>query len=405
MLTRLKTVSSRATMAVQRFMQMEASGGIMLMGAAVLALIVANSALAPLYQSILAIPLGFESEVLTLRKPLVLWINDGLMALFFLLVALELKREIVDGQLSDRSQIVLPVLAALGGMAVPGLVYWAVNIGEPQNMRGWAIPAATDIAFALGVLTLLGKRVPLALKVLLTTVAVVDDLGAIIIIAVFYTANLATTPLMLALAALAVLIAMNRLGVRRILPYLVVGAFMWLCVLKSGVHATLAGVALGLCIPMRSSNGAINDSNPLSTMEHALHPWVAYFIVPVFAFANAGLSLQGLSFAALADPLPLGIVLGLVIGKQIGIFGSCAMLIRMGIVRMPPGVNYAQLYGMSLIAGIGFTMSLFIGSLAFRDPYLQNEVRLGVLTGSLISMVLGYLVLRFATRSAKEAAS
>jgi Na+:H+ antiporter, NhaA family len=395
----LKRLTRRTAKALRDFLRLEAAGGLVLMAAALLALIVANSSWAADYEAFFALPLGFSLPGLALNKPLLLWINDGLMALFFLLVALELKREMLAGELADRSQIILPIVAAAGGMLAPALVFALINSDTPQNLRGWAIPAATDIAFALGVLSLLGKRVPLALKVLLTTVAVVDDLGAIIIIALFYTDTLAIVPLLLAAFMLAGLVGLNRFGVRALLPYLALGLVLWLCVLKSGVHATLAGVALGLCIPMRARSGSIAPHNPLHKLEHWLHPWVAFAIVPLFAFANAGLSLAGMTLGALAAPLPLGIALGLVVGKQLGIFGACALLIRTGLVRMPTGVTYLQLYGLSIVAGIGFTMSLFIGSLAFSDPLVQNEVRLGVLSGSLVSMVLGYLVLLGATRT------
>lgn len=382
--------------ALKRFIDHEASGGIILIAAAILALIMDNSALAGLYDRLLSTPMVVEIGALSLDKPLLLWINDGLMAVFFLLVGLEIKREFLEGQLASTDQIVLPGLAAIGGMAMPALVYVWLNWGDASALGGWAIPAATDIAFALGILALLGPRVPLALKVFLLTVAILDDLGAIIIIALFYTANLSLASLAIAAFFAVVLFIMNRAGVTRISPYILVGVALWVCVLKSGVHATLAGVVIALSIPMRDGNG----HSPLKAMEHGLHPYITFFIMPVFAFANAGVSLAGMSFASLMEPLPLGIAMGLLLGKQVGVFGACFLAVKTGIARLPEGVGWLKIYGVACLCGIGFTMSLFIGTLSFADPEQAAAVRLGVLSGSICSALIGYVVLRIALANA-----
>jgi NhaA family Na+:H+ antiporter len=333
-----------------------------------------------------------------LNKPVLLWINDGLMAVFFLLVGLEIKREVVEGALSQPSQIALPMVAAVGGMAVPALAYVAVNWSDPTALRGWAIPAATDIAFSLGVLAALGSRVPLALKVFLTTLAIVDDLGSIVVIAIFYTSDLSPVALSLAALFIAGLAILNFAGVRRLVPYLLLGAFLWVSVLKSGVHATLAGVVLAMFIPLKSA-GEPDEKRPAIRLEHAIKPWSAWLIMPVFAFANAGLPLGGLSLASLAAPLPLGIMAGLFVGKQIGIMLGAGLLVALGLAALPNGATWRGLYGVAILGGIGFTMSLFIGTLAFPDDATREaEVRLGVLAGSLLSAVVGYLVLRTAPR-------
>ena len=374
----------------------EAAGGVLLMSAALLAMLLDNSSLSWLYDGLLATPVSIQFGVLGIDKPLLLWINDGLMAVFFFLIGLELKRELIEGRLSTWRQASLPVIAAIGGMLVPALVYIAVNSGDPTAINGWAIPAATDIAFALGVLALLGKRVPIALKVFLLALAILDDLGAIVVIAVFYTADLSVASLGVGLVGAAILLTMNRFGVIRITPYVLIGIVMWVCVLKSGVHATLAGVIVALTIPLRVS--ASKGPSPLRTLEHALHPWVALGIMPIFAFANAGVNLTGLTVDDLLAPIPLGIALGLFVGKQVGVFGFAWLGTMFGLCRLPDGVTWAQAYGVALLAGIGFTMSLFIGTLAFSDPEHAQAVRLGVLAGSAISGVLGYIVLRVATR-------
>ncbi|MCB1882755.1 MAG: Na+/H+ antiporter NhaA [Geminicoccaceae bacterium] len=366
-----------------------ATGGVVLLLAAVLALVLANSPLYGAYEALLATPVTAGVGALVIDKPLLLWVNDGLMAVFFFQVGLEIKREVLEGHLAEREQILLPGAAALGGMIVPALIYAAVNFGEPGTLKGWAIPAATDIAFALGILALLGQRVPTALKVFLLALAIIDDLGAIVIIALFYTAHLSLAALGLALLALLVLFAMNRMGVGRTAPYVLVGVVLWVCVLKSGVHATLAGVAVALLIPLRDQDGL-----PLvERIEHDLAPYVSFFIMPFFAFANAGVPLIGIGPGAFLAPLPLGILLGLVVGKQVGVMGGVLIARRAFKVALPENVTWPRLYGVACLAGIGFTMSLFIGTLSFESLEHEVGVRLGVLGGSLISAVIGFLVL------------
>ncbi|WP_081532569.1 Na+/H+ antiporter NhaA [Rhodovulum sp. P5] len=377
--------------AIDRFFNHDASGGILLMLSAVAALAVANSSLQPAYDGFLNAILTVKLNGEGLEKPLILWINDGLMAVFFFLIGLELKREMLEGKLKKPADVILPGMAAVGGMALPAIVYATLNWGNAETIGGWAIPAATDIAFALGVLALLGDRVPSALKVFLLTLAILDDLGAIVIIALFYTADLKVDYLLLALLPLAGLIALNLKGAHRVGPSILLGIVMWFFVLKSGVHATLAGVITAFCIPLTDKWG----KSPLHALEHSLSPYVLYFIVPVFAFANAGVVLAGLSLTDLLSPLPLGVALGLILGKQIGVFGVTFLLVKSGLARLPEGVNWMHIYGLACLAGIGFTMSLFIGSLSFADQSLMNNVRLGVLAGSAISAVLGYLALRF----------
>jgi len=379
---------------VRKLLRPESAGGILLVGAAALALILDNSPLAWLYDQLLQVPFAVSLGTLALEKPLLLWINDGLMAIFFLLVGLEIKREIIEGELSSRAKAALPVFAAIGGMAVPALVFLGLNHGSPETLRGWAIPAATDIAFALGILSLLGPRVPVSLKVFLTAVAIIDDLGAIVIIALFYTADLSWVSIALAVVCAIALALLNLGGTRRIAPYVLIGGVLWLCVLKSGVHATLAGVVVALAIPLKSRSG---NGSPLKNLEHALHPWVAFLIMPVFAFANAGVSLKGISFADLLRPLPLGIALGLLVGKQVGVFGMTWLTTRLGLATKPADVSWTQVYGAALLAGIGFTMSLFIGTLAFDGPSAAADVRIGVLSGSLVAGLCGFLLLRFAS--------
>ncbi len=375
------------------FIDSEAASALPLLAAAVLALVLANSPLQEAVQGLLGTKLGYEYQGLGVYKPLLLWINDGLMAVFFLLVGLEIKREVVEGELSRPSQVALPIAGAVGGMFVPAAIYAALNWSDPVALHGWAIPAATDIAFSLGVLAALGSRVPLALKVFLTTLAIVDDLGAIVVIAVFYTSDLSVAALAVAALCLVSLALLNRFGVRRLGPYLLIGAVLWVSVLKSGVHATLAGVALAMFIPLKSA-GEADEARPAIWLEHVLKPWSAWFIMPVFAFANAGLSLAGLSLSALAAPIPLGIMAGLFVGKQVGIVLGAWLLIVLGLASMPSGGSWRSLYGVSILGGIGFTMSLFIGTLAFPDPQFEAQVRLGVLAGSLLSAITGYLLLR-----------
>jgi NhaA family Na+:H+ antiporter len=383
---------------IRDFLKLESSAGIILVAVAAVAVVADNSPLSPLYGALLDTPVSVRIGTLALDKPLLLWINDGLMAIFFLLVGLGIKREMLEGEMSTPSQVALPAVAALCGMLVPAAVYAALNHGNPAALRGWAIPSATDIAFALGVLSLLGRRVPLGLKVFLTAVAVLDDLGAIVVIAVFYTADLAPLSLGLAAVALAGLVILNRAGVSRLAPFILVGLFLWVSVLKSGVHATLAGAAIGLAIPLRAKDE--DGRSPLRHLEHVLHPWVAFGVLPVFAFANAGVSFHGMSLDSLTAPVPLGIAAGLFFGKQVGIFLAVFAMVRLGLASLPSGATWPSVYGVALLCGIGFTMSLFIGTLAFDDPRHAVEVRLGVIMGSVVSALGGYLVLRASTKPA-----
>ena len=376
----------------REFLRLESAGGVLLVLASITALVLANSPLAGYYGQLMGSTVTITIEGFGVSKPLLLWVNDGLMAIFFLLVGLELKREVVEGQLSSADQIVLPAVAALGGLLVPAAIFWFINRDNPTGINGWAIPTATDIAFALAVLSLLGNKVPASLKIFLTTIAIVDDLAAIIIIAIFYSGDLSTASLGAAAMGIAVLFILNRMGVRRLAAYLLVGAFIWLFVLKSGVHATLAGVIVAAFIPLKSCD----DHSPARHLEHILHPWVAFGVLPIFAFSNAGVSFAGVGTDALLGTVSLGIILGLFVGKQLGVFGLTALAIGLGFAKKPEGTNWGMLYGVALICGVGFTMSLFIGGLAFEHGNfaLDAAVKLGVITGSLISAVCGYLVLR-----------
>ena len=387
------------TRAALAFLHHEAAGGVLLIIAAAIALVLDNSRLSPFYDGLLETPVSVKIGGVGLDKPLLLWINDGLMAIFFCLVGLEIKRELMVGELSTREQALLPAIAALGGMAVPAAIYVAINAGSGNaaTLKGWAIPSATDIAFAVGVLSLLGPRVPASVKVFLLALAIIDDLGAIVIIALFYTANLSVAALLLAAAGIAVLLVLNRRGVGSVAPYVLAGAFIWVCVLKSGVHATLAGVIVGLSVPMQArSGGAVVQ--PLARLQESLHPWVAFAILPIFGFANAGVSLAGVSVAALLEPIPLGIALGLFVGKQIGIFATTWLAVKSGLCRALDGATWVQVWGVSVLGGIGFTMSLFIGTLAFPEPEHAAAIRIGVLAGSLASAIVGWLVLRATLR-------
>ncbi len=386
----------RRVSALQDFLRQEAAGGYVLMAAAAFALIVANSPLAEAYFAALETKVGFAVGPLALHETVLHWINDGLMALFFLLVGLEIKREVLDGELSRPSRVVLPGLAALGGVVAPALIYVAFNGGNPEAVRGWAIPAATDIAFALGVLALAGDRVPASLKIFLTALAVLDDLAAILIIAIFYTAELHMAALAGAGAALAVLVAFNRLKVQTLWPYLLVGLVLWWCVLESGVHATLAGVALAMTIPLARTPAKPDShtSSPLHRLEHLLHKPVAFAVIPIFGFANAGLALGELTLRHFTDTIPLGIALGLFLGKQVGVFATSMLIIRLGWADMPRHASVGQLYAVSVICGVGFTMSLFVGNLAFTSPDLLAETKAGVFVGSLASALLGLLLLK-----------
>jgi len=381
--------------AIKEFLRLESASGILLLLAAVLAMLMVNSPFAVYYHALLDTPVAIRVGDFEIAKPLLLWINDGLMAVFFFVVGLEIKREFLQGELSDPARITLPVVAAFGGMLIPAAVYVYINFGNEQALKGWAIPSATDIAFALGVLSLLGSRVPNSLKLFLLTLAIIDDLGAIVIIALFYTSNLSTSSLLIAAAAVVVLYILNRRQVLKIAPYLLVGAVLWAAVLKSGVHATLAGVVLAFFIPLRVPKQF--QKSPLSELEEDLHPSVAYVILPLFAFANSGVSFQGLTLSVLTQPVPLGIAAGLFLGKQIGVFGFSWLTIKLKLARLPDSVNWRQLYGVSILCGIGFTMSLFISGLAFEQGGMEIAVndRLGILLGSLISAVIGYLLLNW----------
>jgi NhaA family Na+:H+ antiporter len=380
---------------LRSFIKLDASSGILLVIVAVLAMLMENSPLNWLYDELLNTPVEVRVGALHLAKPLLLWINDGLMAVFFMLVGLEVKREVLEGDLSSPDQIVLPGLGALGGMLVPAGIYVWFNWGDEIALNGWAIPAATDIAFALGVLALLGKRVPTSLRVFLMALAIFDDLGAIIIIALFYTTDLSSISLAIAALAVMGLVLLNLLKITNITAYVLVGIVLWIAVLKSGVHATLAGVIIGLAIPLRDP--ANPEHSPLREIEHDLHPWVAFLIVPVFAFANAGVSLEGLTLGSLLEPVPLGIAAGLFLGKQVGILLFCGFVIWLGWARLPAKASWAGFYGVSVLCGIGFTMSLFITSLAFEHTGPSGPIsadRLGILLGSCLSALVGYLVLR-----------
>ncbi len=386
---------------IKEFFRLEAAGGILLGFAAIAALIISNSPLSLYYDSFLKLPVIVQFGEFIISKPLLLWINDGLMAVFFLLIGLEIKREVLEGQLSSKEQIILPALAALGGLAAPAIIYSMFNWGNTEAMQGWAIPAATDIAFALGVITLLGNRVPMSLKVCLVAIAIIDDLAAIVIIALFYTENLSLMSLGLASLGIIGLFILNMRGVTRIAPYILIGVFLWACVLKSGIHATLAGVVLAFFIPLRKTNA--RGKAPLRELEHNLHPWIAYAILPLFAFANAGVSLQGLSLDSLTEPITLGIAAGLFFGKQIGVMLMTGLGVATKLCSLPEGISWREYYGMALLTGIGFTMSLFIGGLAFATDEHQTAVRLGVIIGSVLSGGLGYLLLRTSPRYRVEA--
>ena len=379
---------------IREYLRHESAGGVLLLFAAIAAMVIVNSPAKPLYDALLSVIVEIRIGDFGIAKPLLLWVNDGLMAMFFFIVGLEIKREVLRGELSNPARVGLPVIAAAGGMLAPAAIYTLINHDHADAMNGWAIPCATDIAFSLGVLALLGRRVPRGLKLFLLTLAIADDLGIIVVIAVYYTSELSFTSLGVAAAALAVLYFMNRRGVMNITPYLIVGLVLWTAVLKSGVHATLAGVLLAFFIPLRTPAGL--QVSPLEQLEHDLQPTVAYGILPLFAFANTGVSLQGMSVLSLLQPVPLGIAMGLFLGKQAGVFGLSWAAVRLGVAKLPQGVSWLQMYGVALLCGIGFTMSLFVSSLAFEQVGSSHAVddRLGILCGSLLSAVVGYIVLR-----------
>ena len=384
---------------IQEFIRLETSGGVVLMIAAIFAMIIANTPLSATYDLILGTYIKVGIGNFEIAKPAILWINDGLMAIFFFLVGLEIKREVLAGELSSFDKAILPIMAAIGGMAVPGIIFAIVNWGTPENLNGWAIPTATDIAFALGILALIGSRAPLALKIFLLAIAIIDDLGAIVIIAIFYTSELSINSLSISMIGFAAAVALNRLGIQRTAPYLLVGIIMWVFVLKSGVHATLAGVLIAFTIPLKAKN---EDEALLYKMEHGLHPWVAFLILPVFAFANAGVNFTGIGIDDLLQPLTLGIAVGLFLGKQIGVFLATWICVKSGIARLPENVSWKHVYGVACLTGVGFTMSLFIGSLAFTTADVMNAVRLGVVLGSVLSGIIGYLLLKSAAHGSAQ---
>ncbi len=381
---------------IDEFIQKESSGGIVLIGVTILALVLANSPLYSLYEAFLHVPLEIKVGTLKLSKSLYHWVNEGLMTVFFLLVGLEVKREVLEGHLSSVRKAILPAIAAVGGMAVPALVYTLFNHADPQAMKGWAIPTATDIAFALGIIALLGKRVPVSLKMFLMALAIIDDLGAIIIIALFYTQELSSLSLLVAGASLIALVTLNIFGVSKKAAYFLIGAVLWVSVLKSGVHATLAGVALAFTIPLKAKdeNGAY--ISPLKEIEHNLHFWVAFLILPLFAFVNSGVHLSGISIKEMLGSVSIGIAMGLFLGKQLGVFGFSWMAVKLGLAKLPDDASWKDFYGVSVLTGIGFTMSLFISSLAFPTAAeIQTANKFAILAGSLLSGVAGYIILKF----------
>jgi len=382
---------------IEEFIKKESASGVLLIFATFFALVLSNTAMSSLYTSFLHIPVEIRVGALHLDKSLYHWVNDGLMAIFFLLIGLEVKREILEGHLSTLGQIALPGMAAVGGMVVPAGIYLIFNQNDPIAVNGWAIPTATDIAFALGILSLLGKRVPVSLKIFLMALAIIDDLGAIVIIALFYTTELSTLAIAIAMISLAVLITLNFLGISKKAAYFIVGTILWISVLKSGVHATLAGVVLAFTIPLNAKDENNQSISPLKEIEHNLHFWVAFFILPLFAFVNAGVNVTEISFSQISGSVPLGIMLGLFIGKQVGVFGFSWITIKLKIAELPKGSNWLHLYGVSVLTGIGFTMSLFITSLALEDDSIfQYTDKLAILIGSFLSAVVGYFVLKSA---------
>ncbi len=387
---------------MREFLKLEAASGLLVMAGAVLAMIAENSPAQSFYGQLLSVPVEIRFGQFEIAKPLLLWVNDGLMAIFFFLVGLEIKREVLEGELSEPSRIILPAIAAVGGMAIPALIYVYFNWGDPDALNGWAIPAATDIAFALGVLSLLGNRVPESLKLFLLTLAILDDMGAIIIIAIFYTSDLSVSALLVSIIAIITLGILNHRRVTSLTPYIIIGVIFWAAVLKSGVHATLAGVVLAMFIPLRVTNE--DGNSPLRILEHDLHTTVAFLILPLFAFMNAGISLEGLSFNSLLDPIPLGIAAGLFAGKQLGVFGFVWTAVKLRLVKLPQEIGWLELYGLAALCGIGFTMSFFISGLAFEQDGIDvilND-RIGIFMGSVLSAIVGYLVLRIALARSKS---
>ncbi|MFT7300457.1 MAG: NhaA family Na+:H+ antiporter [Porticoccus sp.] len=396
-------MKNQSSLFVASFLKLESASGILLISAAILAIVCANTSLQPVYELFVSVPVSIRIGDLEIAKPLLLWINDGLMAVFFFLVGLELKRELIEGELSDKRNIILPGIGAVGGMLAPALIYMYFNSNDPIAMKGWAIPAATDIAFALGVLTLLGSRVPIAIKIFLTSLAIFDDVGAIVIIAIFYTAEISLTAMIVVALSVVILACLNRGNIVSKSPYVLVGTIMWVATLKSGVHATLAGVVLAMFIPLRSKTEP--NISPLKEIEHDLHGLVAFAVLPMFAFANAGISLKGVGIEHVFHSVPIGIALGLFFGNQIGVFGLCFIAIKLKWAVLPTDISWLTLYGISALCGIGFTMSLFVGSLAFEQTgvNLLFDERLGIIIGSLVSGVFGYVVLAISLRRSNRA--
>ncbi|ATW42644.1 Na+/H+ antiporter NhaA [Glaesserella parasuis] len=382
---------------IRKFLQLESASGILLLAFAMLAMLFANTPLKDLYFDFLSMPVSIQIGLFSIHKPLLMWVNDGFMAVFFVLIGLEVKREMMVGAISSYQRAIFPAIGALGGMIVPALVFTLINSDSPEFQQGWAIPMATDIAFALGVLGLLGKRVPFALKIFLLALAIIDDLGAIVVIAIFFSHELSTTALISAAIAITALIIMNRMRVTAICAYMVVGLILWASVLKSGVHATLAGVIIGFCVPLKGKNG----EEPLAHFEHILAPWCSFVILPLFAFSNAGVSLAGMSLSTLFSPLTMGVALGLLVGKTLGVFSFSFLAVKLGIAQLSEGINFKQIFAVSILCGIGFTMSMFLAGLAFggdeADGQFISLARLGILIGSGISAVLGYYLLKLCT--------
>ncbi|MDE3993008.1 Na+/H+ antiporter NhaA [Glaesserella parasuis] len=382
---------------IRKFLQLESASGILLLAFAMLAMLFANTPLKDLYFDFLSMPVSIQIGLFSIHKPLLMWVNDGFMAVFFVLIGLEVKREMMVGAISSYQRAIFPAIGALGGMIVPALVFTLINSDSPEFQQGWAIPMATDIAFALGVLGLLGKRVPFALKIFLLALAIIDDLGAIVVIAIFFSHELSTTALISAVIAITALIIMNRMRVTAICAYMVVGLILWASVLKSGVHATLAGVIIGFCVPLKGKNG----EEPLAHFEHILAPWCSFVILPLFAFSNAGVSLAGRSLSTLFSPLTMGVALGLLVGKTLGVFSFSFLAVKLGIAQLSEGINFKQIFAVSVLCGIGFTMSMFLAGLAFggdeADGQFISLARLGILIGSGISAVLGYYLLKLCT--------
>lgn len=390
---------------IRKFLQLESASGILLLAFAMLAMLFANTPLKDLYFDFLSMPVSIQIGLFSIHKPLLMWVNDGFMAVFFVLVGLEVKREMMVGAISSYQRAIFPAIGALGGMIVPALVFTLINSDSPEFQQGWAIPMATDIAFALGVLGLLGKRVPFALKIFLLALAIIDDLGAIVVIAIFFSHELSTTALISAAIAITALIIMNRMRVTAICAYMVVGLILWASVLKSGVHATLAGVIIGFCVPLKGKNG----EEPLAHFEHILAPWCSFVILPLFAFSNAGVSLAGMSLSTLFSPLTMGVALGLLVGKTLGVFSFSFLAVKLGIAQLSEGINFKQIFAVSILCGIGFTMSMFLAGLAFggdeADGQFISLARLGILIGSGISAVLGYYLLKLFTPTPKKVAN